>query len=389
MVAERGEGGTPPVWPRWRLIDGKRFRVRTRVPWRDVPVEYGPWGRVHDLFRRWQRNGTWQRILTRLPSLADAAGAITWDLSVDSTVCPAHRHAAGARKWDDQQKEPPCGVCTEPADHLLGRSRSEFTTRLHLAVEQGRKRLSIVITAGQRGDSPQCEPVPAKARVPRIGTGRPRVRQTKRTPLARTAPTCPAAESAAPSPTRPTRHATAKSSAPAAADRRTPTWSTTAGATRSSAGSTAPIVNRHRVVATRYDILAVRYEATVTIATINKMALILREARHEKNPVSLDTARRLACAACIGLEGVTGARFAACTRSRPSTGRSNSLPRALMWSWLATSLRSRRTSTRSWRRQPGNWQHAALGSSCRLSNGEASRPAGPGRWVCPTPRGLC
>ncbi|WP_051790488.1 hypothetical protein [Streptomyces sp. NRRL S-1022] len=54
-----------------------------------MPVEYGPWGRVHDLFRRWQWNGTRHRILTRLQSLADGKGAIAWDLSVDSTVCPA------------------------------------------------------------------------------------------------------------------------------------------------------------------------------------------------------------------------------------------------------------------------------------------------------------
>lgn len=66
--------GRPPVWPRRQLIDGIRFRVRTGVPRRDVPVEYGPWSRIYDLFRRWQRNGTWQRILTRLQSLADAKG---------------------------------------------------------------------------------------------------------------------------------------------------------------------------------------------------------------------------------------------------------------------------------------------------------------------------
>ncbi|GAA2777744.1 hypothetical protein GCM10019017_23510 [Streptomyces showdoensis] len=139
-------------------------------------VEYGPWGRVYDLFRRWQRNGTWQRILTRLQSLADAAGAIMWDLSVDSTVCRARQHAAGARKWGDLQKEPPGGVFTEPVDHGLGRSRGGFTTKLHLAVERGQKPLSIVITAGQRGDSPQFEPVLAKVRVPRIGPVRPRIR---------------------------------------------------------------------------------------------------------------------------------------------------------------------------------------------------------------------
>ncbi|MFB7651721.1 MULTISPECIES: transposase [unclassified Streptomyces] len=89
-------------------IDGIRFR--TGVPWRDVLAEYGPWGRVYDLFRRWQRDGTWHRIFTHLQSLADGKGAITWDLSVDSTVCRAHQHAAGARKRGDLQKEPPGGV---------------------------------------------------------------------------------------------------------------------------------------------------------------------------------------------------------------------------------------------------------------------------------------
>ncbi|WP_370418042.1 transposase [Streptomyces sp. QH1-20] len=83
------------------VIDGIRFRVRTGVPWRDVPVEYGPWGRIYDLFRRWQRNGTWHRVFSRPQSPADAKGAIVWDLSVDSTVCRAHQHAAGARKQGD------------------------------------------------------------------------------------------------------------------------------------------------------------------------------------------------------------------------------------------------------------------------------------------------
>ncbi|SNB77335.1 hypothetical protein SAMN02745831_01271 [Streptomyces sp. PgraA7] len=36
--------------------------------------------------------------------------------------------------------------------------------------------MSIVVTAGQRGDSSQFEPVPEKVRAPRIGPGRPRVR---------------------------------------------------------------------------------------------------------------------------------------------------------------------------------------------------------------------
>lgn len=92
---------------------------------------------------------------------------------IDSTICRAHQHAAGARKQGDLQKEPPGGIFTEPRDHGLGRSRGGFTTKLHLAVEQGQMPMSIVITAGQRGDSPQFEPVLNQVRVARLGPGRP------------------------------------------------------------------------------------------------------------------------------------------------------------------------------------------------------------------------
>jgi transposase len=75
-----------------------RWRTRTGAPWRDVPARYGPWQTVYGLFRRWQRDGTWQQILTQLQAQADAKGLITWEVSVDSTIARAHQHAAGARK---------------------------------------------------------------------------------------------------------------------------------------------------------------------------------------------------------------------------------------------------------------------------------------------------
>ena len=90
--------GRPPVHTKRQLIDGIRFRTRTGVPWRDLPARYGPWETVYGLFRRWQRDGTWHRILEQLQARAYAKGLITWDVSVDSTVCRAHQHAAGARK---------------------------------------------------------------------------------------------------------------------------------------------------------------------------------------------------------------------------------------------------------------------------------------------------
>jgi transposase len=90
--------GRPPTWTKRQLIDGIRWRVRAGTPWRDIPDCYGSWAAAYALFRRWQRDGTWTRILTALQAVADAAGRIVWDVSVDSTVARAHQHAAGARK---------------------------------------------------------------------------------------------------------------------------------------------------------------------------------------------------------------------------------------------------------------------------------------------------
>ncbi|MCT2276142.1 hypothetical protein M3G91_00780 [Micromonospora chalcea] len=78
---------------------------------------------------------------------ADAAGRIDWSVSVDSTiscaintgpvpvVTGASRRTTG---WD----------LREPADHALGRSRGGWTTKTHLACEEGRKVLATVVTAG-------------------------------------------------------------------------------------------------------------------------------------------------------------------------------------------------------------------------------------------------
>lgn len=89
--------GRPPR-DRRVVIDAIRWRVRTGSPWRDMPERYGPWETAYGLFRQWQRDGTWVNVLSRLQARADAAQIITWDVSVDSTVCRAHQHAAGARK---------------------------------------------------------------------------------------------------------------------------------------------------------------------------------------------------------------------------------------------------------------------------------------------------
>jgi transposase len=81
-----------------QVLNGILFRVRTGVPWRDLPERYGPWETVYKRFARWQIDGTWARIEAALRTQADGAGELDWDAQVDSTVGRAHQHAAGARK---------------------------------------------------------------------------------------------------------------------------------------------------------------------------------------------------------------------------------------------------------------------------------------------------
>ena len=87
---------------KWRdhrtVINGILWKLTTGVPWRDVPGRYGPWQTLHSRLLRWQRDGTWARLLRHVQQHSDAVGDVDWEVSVDSTIVRAHQHAAGARK---------------------------------------------------------------------------------------------------------------------------------------------------------------------------------------------------------------------------------------------------------------------------------------------------
>jgi transposase len=74
------------------FLEAVLWRVRTGLPWRDLPREFGNWNSVFQRFRRWARAGVFERIFERLSGEPDFEYVL-----IDGTIVAAHQKASGAK----------------------------------------------------------------------------------------------------------------------------------------------------------------------------------------------------------------------------------------------------------------------------------------------------
>jgi putative transposase len=74
------------------FIDAVLFRLKTGVPWRDLPDRFGKWKTIYTRFNRWSHKGHWELIFEELQLDFDEEGVL-----IDASIVRAHQDAAGGK----------------------------------------------------------------------------------------------------------------------------------------------------------------------------------------------------------------------------------------------------------------------------------------------------
>src|SRR6267143_6042653 len=84
--------GRPPDMSERRFLNAVFWKVKTGVPWRDLPKRYGPWKTVYNRFRRWALAGHFEKLFAVVQLEVDK----NWN-AIDGSYVRAHQHAAGGK----------------------------------------------------------------------------------------------------------------------------------------------------------------------------------------------------------------------------------------------------------------------------------------------------
>lgn len=117
------------------FIEAVCYICRSGCQWRLLPKEYGSWRAIHKRFKAWSERGIWEKIFKETQINPD----MEW-VMIDSTIVRAHACSAGLF----QERE------------ALGRSRGEFSTKIHALTDALGNPLKFILTPGQQSDITQA-----------------------------------------------------------------------------------------------------------------------------------------------------------------------------------------------------------------------------------------
>ena len=116
------------------------YVLRTGIPWRDLPLCFGPWSSVYTRFRRWCASGLWLRLLALISR--KPFGLIR---CIDCSHIKVHRDAANTVGGQENQ--------------AMGRTKGGLNTKLAAVVDGIGRAVGLHLAPGQQHDLPACEPL--------------------------------------------------------------------------------------------------------------------------------------------------------------------------------------------------------------------------------------
>src|SRR4029077_20092423 len=122
-----------PVVERRRGRSGIFWAVGSGAPWRDLPINFGPYTTCYNRFVRWRRAGVWSRIINALAAAHDAAVQM-----IDTSIVRVHQHGACITKNQRQS---------------MGRSRGGLTSKIHALVDSNGLPVRLALSPGEAHDN--------------------------------------------------------------------------------------------------------------------------------------------------------------------------------------------------------------------------------------------